>query len=33
MADFDPDAYLSAKPATGFDPDAYLASGKADSLF
>lgn len=24
MADFDPDAYLAAKPATAFDPDAYL---------
>ena len=24
MADFDPDAYLAAKPAAAFDPDAYL---------
>lgn len=28
MANFDPDAYLAAKPAA-FDPDAYLSSGKA----
>jgi len=25
MADFDPDAYLSAKPEQSFDPDAYLS--------
>jgi hypothetical protein len=29
MADFDPDAYLAAKPAAAFDPDAYLGKPKS----
>lgn len=33
MADFDPDAYLSAKPGTGFDPDAYLNQTKPKNSF
>lgn len=29
MADFDPDAYLAAKPSAAFDPDAYLGKKSA----
>lgn len=33
MADFDPDAYLATKPATGFDPDAYLSQSTPKNSF